>query len=123
MSCDPMFTASFHQGTAGMPGSVESGDQFGLAVHLLDTSGDRLHDLAVTAPGENQEDGAVGELPDTASERVESGWVPTARPVVGEDREDGRVQCGCGSDEAGRGRGPRVPVRVGDERSSFPGDQ
>ncbi|MDN3024595.1 FG-GAP-like repeat-containing protein [Streptomyces sp. S.PB5] len=52
----------FSQDTAGVPGAVESGDDFGAAVRLLDINGNGYADLAVSAAHENSGDGAVWSL-------------------------------------------------------------
>ncbi|CAM5557252.1 FG-GAP-like repeat-containing protein [Streptomyces griseorubiginosus] len=48
----------FTQDTDGVPGAVESGDQFGGAVSVLDINGNAYADLAAGAPGENGVEGA-----------------------------------------------------------------
>ncbi|MFC8673058.1 FG-GAP and VCBS repeat-containing protein [Streptomyces griseorubiginosus] len=48
----------FTQDTDGVPGAVESGDQFGGAVSVLDINGNAYADLAAAAPGENGVEGA-----------------------------------------------------------------
>ncbi|MET7699403.1 FG-GAP-like repeat-containing protein [Streptomyces sp. NPDC005485] len=53
---------SFNQGTSGVPGSNESSDLFGDAVHLADHNKDGRADLSVGAGGENSDDGAVWVL-------------------------------------------------------------
>jgi hypothetical protein len=53
---------SFNQGTSGVPGSNESSDLFGDAVHLADHNKDGRAELSVGAAGENSDDGAVWVL-------------------------------------------------------------
>lgn len=53
---------TYNQGSTGVPGAAEGGDQFGEAVALTDTNGDGMADLAVGASGENNMDGAVWSL-------------------------------------------------------------
>ncbi|MCL8013860.1 FG-GAP-like repeat-containing protein [Streptomyces sp. AS02] len=50
------------QDTPGVPGSNESSDCFGGAVHIADFNKDRRADLAIGAGGENTSDGAVWVL-------------------------------------------------------------
>ncbi|MDT0304192.1 FG-GAP and VCBS repeat-containing protein [Streptomonospora wellingtoniae] len=50
------------QDSAGVPGDGEDGDGFGWAMRLADFDGDDRMDLAVGAPGENEEQGAVWAL-------------------------------------------------------------
>ncbi|AXE85865.1 FG-GAP repeat protein [Streptomyces sp. Go-475] len=47
------------QNTSGVPGTAETADVFGKAVHLADANGDGLADLAAGAPGENGNAGSV----------------------------------------------------------------
>ncbi|MEV0177729.1 FG-GAP and VCBS repeat-containing protein [Streptomyces sp. NPDC050625] len=62
---------AFHQGTPGVPGTVERGDLFGGSVRLSDVTGDGKADLAAGAPGEDlgrvANGGAVWLLRGTAS--------------------------------------------------------
>ncbi|MER5433979.1 FG-GAP-like repeat-containing protein [Streptomyces sp. NPDC002588] len=53
---------AFTQDTKGVPGAVETGDDFGGAVRLLDINGNGYADLAAAAPHENSGDGAVWSL-------------------------------------------------------------
>ncbi|MEU0942863.1 FG-GAP-like repeat-containing protein [Streptomyces canus] len=48
----------FTQDTDGVPGAVESGDNFGGAVSVLDINGNGYADLAAAAAGENRAEGA-----------------------------------------------------------------
>ncbi|WP_020135762.1 FG-GAP and VCBS repeat-containing protein [Streptomyces sp. 351MFTsu5.1] len=48
----------FTQDTDGVPGAVESGDNFGGSVSVLDINGNAYADLAAAAPGENRVEGA-----------------------------------------------------------------
>ncbi|MFE3034509.1 FG-GAP and VCBS repeat-containing protein [Streptomyces canus] len=48
----------FTQDTDGVPGAAESGDNFGHAVSLLDINGNAYADLAASAAGENNVEGA-----------------------------------------------------------------
>jgi len=52
----------FTQNTKGVPGAVETSDNFGGAVSLLDINGNGYADLAAAAPHENAGDGAVWSL-------------------------------------------------------------
>ncbi|MDJ1136133.1 FG-GAP-like repeat-containing protein [Streptomyces iconiensis] len=54
---------AFSQDTTGVPGVAEAGDLFGTNMRLLDTNGDKKADLAVSAPGENNYNGAVWSVP------------------------------------------------------------
>ncbi|MDN3023864.1 FG-GAP-like repeat-containing protein [Streptomyces sp. S.PB5] len=47
--------AGYTQDTAGVPGAVEKGDQFGAAVHLADLNGDGKAETVVGAPTENSD--------------------------------------------------------------------
>jgi len=49
----------FTQKTKGIKGTPETRDNFGWAVRLLDLSGDRGPELAISAPGENKDKGRV----------------------------------------------------------------
>jgi hypothetical protein len=53
---------AYDQDTPGVPGGSESGDGFGAAVTLLDSSGDGKLDLTVGAPGEDDGQGRVTTL-------------------------------------------------------------
>ncbi|MGW6721058.1 FG-GAP-like repeat-containing protein [Streptomyces sp. NPDC054995] len=57
----------FNQGTPDVVGAVEKGDRFGGAVSLRDLNGDGRTELAVGAPGENADEGALWVFPATAS--------------------------------------------------------
>ncbi|WP_435279904.1 hypothetical protein [Streptomyces sp. 1222.5] len=54
------------QDSAGVPGVAEANDRFGSAVRLLDITGDRRAELAISAPQENGS-GAVWSLRGTAT--------------------------------------------------------
>ncbi|BBC36135.1 hypothetical protein SGFS_074290 [Streptomyces graminofaciens] len=58
---------AFTQDTAGIPGAAESEDKFGASTALVDVNGDGHRDLAVGAPTENSDNGAVWLLRGTAS--------------------------------------------------------
>ncbi|MFJ8539135.1 hypothetical protein [Streptomyces sp. NPDC093591] len=64
----------YTQDTAGVPGSVETGDQFGGTVHLADLNKDGKAETVVGAPGENS-DGCVWVARGSASGPVTSGSV------------------------------------------------
>ncbi|MFD6821672.1 hypothetical protein ACFWC5_15045 [Streptomyces sp. NPDC060085] len=66
--------AGYTQDTAGVPGSAESGDQFGAAVHLTDLNRDGKAETVVGVPGENT-DGCVWIARGSASGPVLSGSV------------------------------------------------
>ncbi|MFJ6573553.1 integrin-like protein [Streptomyces sp. NPDC091292] len=53
-------TLKLSQNSAGVPGTSEKNDRFGLAVATADLDGDGLSDLAVGAPGETVGDGSAG---------------------------------------------------------------
>ncbi|WP_435221002.1 esterase [Streptomyces sp. Tue6028] len=65
--------ASFHQNSAGVPGTVEKGDRFGGQVRSVDTNGDGRCELLAAAPGENTADGVVWLLPAAATGIVTRG--------------------------------------------------
>lgn len=58
---------TYNQGSTGIPGAAEDGDCFGQALALADTNADGKADLAVGAPGENNNDGAVWSIKGRAS--------------------------------------------------------
>ncbi|MCC5479746.1 FG-GAP-like repeat-containing protein [Streptomyces sp. NPDC059680] len=64
--------AGYTQDTAGVPGAVETGDQFGAAVHLADLNRDGKAETVVGAPTENS-DGCVWVARGSASGPVPSG--------------------------------------------------
>lgn len=66
--------AGYTQDTAGVPGAVETGDQFGAAVHLTDLNKDGKAETVVGAPTENS-DGCVWVARGSASGPVLSGSV------------------------------------------------
>ncbi|PWI16558.1 hypothetical protein DI272_22130 [Streptomyces sp. Act143] len=66
--------AGYTQDTAGVPGAVETGDQFGAAVHLADLNKDGKAETVVGAPTENS-DGCVWVARGSASGPVLSGSV------------------------------------------------
>jgi len=66
--------AGYTQDTAGIPGAVESGDQFGAAVHLADLNKDGKAETIVGAPTENS-DGCVWVARGSTSGPVLSGSV------------------------------------------------
>ncbi|MFE7170093.1 FG-GAP and VCBS repeat-containing protein [Streptomyces sp. NPDC057616] len=66
--------AGYTQDTAGVPGSVETGDQFGAAVHLVDLNKDGKLETVVGAPTENS-DGCVWIARGSASGPVPNGSV------------------------------------------------
>ncbi|MEU9790255.1 FG-GAP repeat protein [Streptomyces sparsogenes] len=51
--------AAFNQNSPGVAGTAEAGDLFGAAVATGDYNGDRLPDMAIGAPGENDRSGGV----------------------------------------------------------------
>ncbi|MFJ5308184.1 hypothetical protein [Streptomyces sp. NPDC088350] len=64
--------AGYTQDTAGVPGTVETGDQFGAAVHLADLNKDGKAETVVGAPTENS-DGCVWVARGSASGPVLKG--------------------------------------------------
>ncbi|GAA3796225.1 FG-GAP repeat protein [Streptomyces coacervatus] len=66
--------AGYTQDTAGIPGAVESGDQFGAAVHLADLNKDGRAETVVGAPTENS-DGCLWVARGSASGPVLGGSV------------------------------------------------
>jgi len=66
----------FFQGSGGVGGSLEDGDEFGSAVAKGDFDGDGIFDLAVGAPGET-----VGT--DAPPARSTSSWAPAAASPAG----------------------------------------
>ncbi|MFI1964647.1 FG-GAP-like repeat-containing protein [Streptomyces pathocidini] len=77
---------SINQGTPGVPGSNESSDCFGGAVHLADHNNDERADLAVGAGGENTSDGAVWVLRGSAQGVTTTGAVSFGPASVGISR-------------------------------------
>ncbi|MFG2789166.1 hypothetical protein [Streptomyces sp. NPDC048419] len=67
-------SAGYTQDTAGVPGSVETGDQFGAAVHLTDLNKDGKLETVVGVPTENS-DGCVWIARGSASGPVLNGSV------------------------------------------------
>ncbi|MFI5689693.1 FG-GAP and VCBS repeat-containing protein [Streptomyces sp. NPDC051636] len=59
--------ASFSQNTSGVPGTAETSDRFGGALHLVDANHDGRAEPAVGAPGENSDAGAVWVFKSTGS--------------------------------------------------------
>ncbi|MFJ4467339.1 FG-GAP-like repeat-containing protein [Streptomyces sp. NPDC089424] len=59
--------AHYTQDTPGIPGTVEGADVFGSQVRLTDYNGDGKADLAVSAPYEDEGNGAVWQLRGTGS--------------------------------------------------------
>ncbi|MGW1539210.1 FG-GAP repeat protein [Streptomyces sp. NPDC002309] len=74
---------SFHQNTAGVPGTGESSDMFGGAVHLADHNKDGRADLSVGAAGENSDDGAVWVLRGSTRGVTVTGVVSFGATTVG----------------------------------------
>ncbi|MFG2378770.1 hypothetical protein ACGFY9_45895 [Streptomyces sp. NPDC048504] len=64
--------AGYTQDTAGVPGAVETGDQFGAAVHLADLNKDGKAETVVGAPTENS-DGCVWVARGSSSGPVANG--------------------------------------------------
>ncbi|MET7638748.1 FG-GAP-like repeat-containing protein [Streptomyces sp. NPDC005438] len=58
---------AFSQDSPGVPGVAEAGDKFGGNLRLLDFDNDGKADLADSAPGENESNGAVWAFPGTSS--------------------------------------------------------
>ncbi|KOV73889.1 MULTISPECIES: FG-GAP repeat protein [unclassified Streptomyces] len=78
--------ARYSQDTTGIPGSAEFNDVFGSQVRLADYNRDGKADLAVSAPGENEDNGAVWQL------RATSGGLSTSGISV-----YGPMECGVSS--------------------------
>jgi FG-GAP repeat len=84
---------SFHEDTAGVPGSVETNDFLGTDVKLTDLNGDGHADLTDGVPGENDFNGELLALPSNGTTITATGslsisttaaGVPTAgQPVFG----------------------------------------
>jgi len=74
--------AAYTQDTAGVPGAVETGDQFGAAVHLADLNKDGKAETVVGVPTENS-DGCVWVARGSASGPVLSGSVNVSGKSVG----------------------------------------
>lgn len=73
---------SFHQDTAGVPGTAETQDGFGGAVRLIDLNRDGRAELVVAAPGENTR-GALLVLKGTASGPTTKGATTVTAAKVG----------------------------------------
>ncbi|MET8828827.1 FG-GAP and VCBS repeat-containing protein [Streptomyces sp. NPDC004610] len=73
---------SFTQDTAGVPGTNEDNDGFGMDVKLDDVTGDRRADLIVGS-GENGGDGAVTYLPSNGSRITATGSRAISAPAAG----------------------------------------
>lgn len=74
---------AFHQDTPGVPGVAEAGDVFGANARLLDVNGDGKADLAASAPGENEDTGAVWSLRGTEDGLTTDGVVSFGATEVG----------------------------------------
>ncbi|MFC7843488.1 FG-GAP-like repeat-containing protein [Streptomyces sp. NPDC057382] len=74
---------TYNQGSTGIPGTAEGGDNFGQAVALADTNSDGKADLAIGGPGENNYDGAVWSLKGRASGLTTTGAVSFGAGTLG----------------------------------------
>ncbi|MEU6535305.1 FG-GAP and VCBS repeat-containing protein [Streptomyces sp. NPDC047000] len=74
---------SFSQGTPGVPGTNESDDLFGDALHIADHNKDDRADLSVAAGGENSDDGAVWVLRGSTKGVTTTGAVSFGASSVG----------------------------------------
>lgn len=63
----------FDQGSEGIPGENESGDEFGAQLLLEDFNGDGRKDLTIAAPGEDGGSGALTTLPGSDTGLVTTG--------------------------------------------------
>ncbi|MCF6526093.1 hypothetical protein [Streptomyces sp. JJ36] len=66
-------TQILHQGTAGVPGANETGDDFGSRLLLSDLDGDGKDDLTIAAGNENGGNGALVVLPSSGEQLTTTG--------------------------------------------------
>jgi hypothetical protein len=71
------------QDSPGVPGAAEDGDEFGAASTFLDVDGDGHPDLIAAAPWENNGQGYVWTIPDTASGLTGTGSTDFGPSAVG----------------------------------------
>ncbi|MEU5320530.1 FG-GAP-like repeat-containing protein [Streptomyces sp. NPDC021056] len=74
---------SYSQNTANVPGTAESYDHFGYAVHLTDIDNNGRTELVTSASGENSGDGAVWFLKSTTSGLTATGSKSFSGPTLG----------------------------------------
>ena len=72
---DAAHARTWTQNSSGVPGTSETGDAFGAAVRVIDTSKDGYADLVIGAPGENAGAGAIWSLRGSASSVTAAGSV------------------------------------------------
>jgi hypothetical protein len=79
------------QNTSGVPGTAESGDEFGWTVSLFNPNADTRADLVAGAPKENGTDGAVSFLKGTASGLTTTGSLTFGAGTLGISGRDAQV--------------------------------
>ncbi|MFI8233956.1 hypothetical protein ACIGDI_34645 [Streptomyces sp. NPDC085900] len=84
---------AYTQNTSGVPGTAESGDDFGAATHLVDVTKDGKADVMVGAPGENS-DGLLWTARGSASGPVISGSTTTSGTAAGLKRRYAEIDFG-----------------------------
>jgi hypothetical protein len=71
-----MGAQSFDQNTPDIPGTAEAGDEWGAQIRLADTNADGRCELIAAAPGEDNQDGVVWQLPASTKGLVADGsWL------------------------------------------------
>ncbi|MGW2236643.1 hypothetical protein [Streptomyces sp. NPDC001759] len=83
----------YTQNTSGVPGTAESGDDFGAATHLVDVTKDGKADVMVGAPGENS-DGLLWTARGSASGPMISGSTTTSGTAAGLKRRYAEIDFG-----------------------------
>ncbi|MBK3646506.1 FG-GAP repeat protein [Streptomyces sp. MBT33] len=84
---------AYTQNASGVPGTAESGDDFGAATHLVDVTKDSRADVMVGVPGENS-DGLLWTARGSASGPMISGSTTTSGTAAGLKRRYAEIDFG-----------------------------